>query len=79
MEQTKVKLNGKGLGVQEFPIEHAQKLLDYEKSKGFENWTLEDEKFELKNGIITYRNTASTKKAKEQVVVGESSLPSEQA
>lgn len=79
MNITTVKLNGKGLGIREFPIEHAQRILDFDRVKGFNDWELEDKKFELKDGIITFRDTTSTKKAKEQGLVGEGGIPSEQA
>ena len=80
MEITTVKLESHELEcVQSFEIEHAQRILNYLALKGRNSWVLNDDKFELKDGIITQRNTASSKKTKEYGLVIESDLPSEQA
>lgn len=79
MEATKVKLKSDELGEQSFDIEHAQRILNFQVKKKIGSWVLSDDKFELKDGIITLRNKADSKKAKEQGLVGESGVPSEQA
>ena len=79
MEATKVKLKSDDLGEQSFDIEHAQRVLNLQVKKKIGSWVLSDDKFELKDGIITLRNKADSKKAKEQGLVGEGGVPSEQA
>jgi len=79
MEETKITLESKELGSQEFSIDHAQRIFDYQLRKGKIDWDISDEKFELKDGIIKLRNTANPKEAKKRGLVEESGVPSEQA
>ena len=50
----------------EFGIEHAAALLNYEYSKGFSNWELDDKNFEYKDGVIKRKNNKPDKDSKEQ-------------
>lgn len=62
---------------QEFLIEHANALLNYEKQLGLQNWTLDDKNFELKDGLIKRKNNRANKESQEQEVDSESDRPSE--
>lgn len=49
----------------DFPIDHAQKILDYQGQTGLVIWSLTDDKYEIINGLIKRRNKKTDKSAKE--------------
>lgn len=61
----------------EFGIEQAQALLDYEKQIKITNWSLDDNNFEIKDGLIKRKNSKPDKESKEQKVDSEGDRPSE--
>lgn len=49
-----VSLSGEN---REHTIEHAQRIMDYQKAKGFSDWSIaEDQPYELKDGTISPRD-----------------------
>jgi hypothetical protein len=66
--ETVVKLSCVALDMkdQEFPITHAQAVLDKEREMGVSNWKLTDDKFTLDNGTIQRKNTGADKGAGKQ-------------
>lgn len=69
---TKVTLVSDALGEQKYGIQHAQRILDYEKTKGFKNWQLSPGKgFELQDGIIKRANKRADKSTKERAETSE--------
>lgn len=61
--ESKVKLYSKELDeTREHGIEHANRIFAYKHKHG---WELKDNNYELKDGIITKRNTTQAQRAEE--------------
>lgn len=63
-ELTTVILDTNG-SVCAFPLEQAQKILDYQFQRGLNHWELNDPKFQIVDGIIKRANIRTAKEAKE--------------
>ena len=57
-----------------FPIEKAQRVLDYQKDNNLRGWSLNDENFEIINGTIKRKDTRPPKDPEELVVDKESKV-----
>lgn len=77
---TKVTLVSGTLGEREYDIQHAQRILDYERQKGLNNWELPTGKgFELQDGIIKRANKRADKGSQKRTETSESDIPRTEA
>ncbi len=75
MEKTKVTL-AHGSKEQEFDVQHAEELLNYQTKKGFTDWKLpEGSGFKYENGAISPTGKGSDKDSGKQPSSGGSSKP----